>query len=426
MKKMWISVACILLFTLGCTGRDIGEEKSDMENAQKKENLKILSVEAYRGDESVPQNAVDGDLATRWAAPGDSWLVLELPEAAEVDSVDIAFYKGDERKTRFALEVSGDGDRWKRVYYGESSGYTRGFERYIMEESGVRFIRIVGEGNTENTQSSISEIEVVGRGVSKNLPPGYQGDYELDTSTLVYDEYISEEVILYEAPETYIEELVLTPGWKGEWRYEEAFGINRNTEYVEGEILRVHYPKGSIDPASALEGKALLGGAEFYLRSAREDEMELSYKIRFSEDFDFALGGKLPGLFGGSEGGELEDTWNTRFMWRKNGAGEIYLHLPKESESESSLGRGAWYFVPGQWHEMVQRVRLNTPGRADGRIEVYQDGSRVLLAEGLVFRESSDIKIEGLMFSTYFGGTTPEWASPEDVHIDFRDFKIAK
>ncbi|WP_181449171.1 polysaccharide lyase [Nonomuraea aridisoli] len=43
-------------------------------------------------------------------------------------------------------------------------------------------------------------------------------------------------------------------------------------------------------------------------------------------------------------GGRIPDGTNglsTRFMWRANGAGEVYAYLPTSREHGTSLGRGA-------------------------------------------------------------------------------------
>ena len=60
----------------------------------------------------------------------------------------------------------------------------------------------------------------------------------------------------------------------------------------------------------------------------------LFVQIMFGSGFDFVKGGKLPGLFGGgvscSGGAESEECFSTRFMWRRDGEGEVYGYLPNE------------------------------------------------------------------------------------------------
>lgn len=102
---------------------------------------------------------------------------------------------------------------------------------------------------------------------------------------------------------------------------------------------------------------------------APTNALHLRYYVRFSEGFDFVKGGKLPGLFGGA----IPDGTNgfsVRYMWRTNGDGEAYAHLPTSDLYGTENGRG-------------------------------------------------------IFFSTFFGGGDPTWATPRDVHADFAAFALA-
>lgn len=92
-------------------------------------------------------------------------------------------------------------------------------------------------------------------------------------------------------------------------------------------VLQLYYPTNSINPESSPQG-----GADFYatpldLSSASNVTME--YSVYFPVDFQWALGGKLPGLYGGhmtcSGGDDAKSCFSTRMMWRADGAGELYL-----------------------------------------------------------------------------------------------------
>jgi len=89
-------------------------------------------------------------------------------------------------------------------------------------------------------------------------------------------------------------------------------------------LLQLLFPAGSINPGTKPQG-----GAEFYtspidIASARN--VTLQYSVFFPLGFDFVLGGKMPGLYGGHTGGDpAMDCFSTRFMWREDGIGELYL-----------------------------------------------------------------------------------------------------
>jgi hypothetical protein len=73
---------------------------------------------------------------------------------------------------------------------------------------------------------------------------------------------------------------------------------------------------------------------------------------------------------------------------------------------------------------MEQEVRLNTPGQADGSITVWLNGNQVFQQTGMVYRTTGDLRIDGLFFSTFFGGGDPSWASPTDQYAEFADFSL--
>ncbi|MEW6496163.1 MAG: polysaccharide lyase, partial [Cyanobacteriota bacterium] len=81
-------------------------------------------------------------------------------------------------------------------------------------------------------------------------------------------------------------------------------------------------------------------------------------------------------------------------------------------------------FERATWHHLDQEVVLNQPGQSDGRIRVWVDGEKVLDKGGLIFRTTENLKIEGILFSTFFGGGDSSWATPKDVYADFADFSV--
>jgi hypothetical protein len=214
-----------------------------------------------------------------------------------------------------------------------------------------------------------------------------------------------------------------------------GFGIERTS--LESGILRsptimVRFPAGSSSNLSHETDGTPLGGAQAYLpmSSGPADEMHLRYCVRFPEGFDFVKGGKLPGLYGGTvtSGQHIPDGANgfsTRLMWRASGAGEVYAYLPGSIQHGTSIGRGTWTFRPGSWDCIEQQVTLNTPGKSDGQIVVWANGCPVIRESGLVFRTTGRLRIDGLFFSTFFGGSDRSWSTPVDQHVEFSDFQVS-
>ncbi|KAF8479376.1 hypothetical protein JB92DRAFT_2800784 [Gautieria morchelliformis] len=210
------------------------------------------------------------------------------------------------------------------------------------------------------------------------------------------------------------------------------------------------YRKGSYKPSGEIKG-----GFGFYLKGPSDwgwetelkdaSEVVFGYAVRFQQEFNFMKGGKLPGVFGGDgvqafgcTGGRKKDRcscFDLRLMWRSNGQGELYAYLPitdsntrrlltipgssQNPDYGISVGRGSFSFNAGTWTTVAERVKLNDLGQQNGEVEVWVDGKSVIRATGLVLRTSQSSVIQGLHFQTFFGGSTPDWASPVEQRAWF-------
>lgn len=207
--------------------------------------------------------------------------------------------------------------------------------------------------------------------------------------------------------------------------------LQRVSDQPFSAFLRVQYPKNSGSNRSAREDGTNAGGAQVYLlKSPPADHLYLRYRVRFPTGFDFVKGGKLPGLYGGSQtsGGKIPDGtdgFSTRYMWRRQGAGEVYAYLPTSKEHGTSLDRGSWTWPTGQWTCMEQEVRLNDPKQSNGTVRVWMDDKQVMQKDHLKYRTTSNLKIDGLFFSTFFGGGDSSWATPRSQYADFADFSLS-
>jgi hypothetical protein len=107
------------------------------------------------------RNVLDGRLATRWSAEGlGVTLTLDLGENAKVCGVDLAWYRGNARTSSFSLSVSNDGYTFNTVYSGKSSGTTKQLESYRFAAIAGRYVRVTGQGNSENGWNSVTEAAV--------------------------------------------------------------------------------------------------------------------------------------------------------------------------------------------------------------------------------------------------------------------------
>ncbi|PFH52491.1 polysaccharide lyase family 14 protein [Amanita thiersii Skay4041] len=230
-------------------------------------------------------------------------------------------------------------------------------------------------------------------------------------------------------------------------------------KYVNGpdgkRSMKVHFPRGSYTY------KQPLGGVSFYapgpssvdLTTAKE--ATFGYSVYFEKGYAFNMGGKLPGLYGGNSDSEAvgcsggrrsSACFSARLMWRTDGQGELYTYLPPFDDGRfaanrkqcnvpphsdcnptygASIGRGAFRFNAGQWTTVSQRVRLNDVGQANGELELFVGGESVINVKGLILRDSAAGRLRGIQMQSFFGGSSPQWASPKDQDIYFSDFSLA-
>lgn len=236
-----------------------------------------------------------------------------------------------------------------------------------------------------------------------------------------------------------------------------------------GDILRVSYGEGEVGPR---------GGTQFKTTFEPMQSATLSYYVRFKAGFDPALGGKLPGFTGGlpdrhreNTGGNTPDGTDghsVRLGWRPyepdptNVILRAYSYLPpgqqdpvqeddyvmdvwgnrSNTSQQWNWGTSTPFLDPetyqdalviqtGEWYKVALQVQLNTPGRKDGFIKAFiqQPGETALrlamYIPDLWFQdENSNLPIDRVFFSTFFGGDTPEHAPTQDEYIDFADFQL--
>lgn len=157
-------------------------------------------------------------------------------------------------------------------------------------------------------------------------------------------------------------------------------------------------------------------------RIPRADVYELSFWVQFCEGFDFARGGKLHGLGPARPvtGGDsiTPEGWSARLMFRGDGGLQTYVyHQDMAGKFGDTEVAAAFAFEPGRYHHIAMHVRMNTPASArNGSIDVWVDDKLVIQHDALRFRDrvTPESNIQRLLFSTFHGGSSPEWAPRND------------
>lgn len=112
------------------------------------------------------------------------------------------------------------------------------------------------------------------------------------------------------------------------------------TSTPSGSVFQIFYPANSYTPSTLP-----VGGTQFYALTPFDlsvaTSVTFNYSVFFPLYYDFVLGGKLPGLYGGTEGcgggNKAIDCWSSRMAWRSEGAGELYAYLPQEKQNITAL-----------------------------------------------------------------------------------------
>lgn len=86
--------------------------------------------------------------------------------------------------------------------------------------------------------------------------------------------------------------------------------------------------------------------------------------------------------------------------------------------------RGAANLTVGSWNRFRMVMRLNTPNVTDGYLAFYHNNSLAFYFDKMLWREYPSVYIEGMMFSTFFGGNSVDWASPQTQYLYFKNMRM--
>lgn len=190
-------------------------------------------------------------------------------------------------------------------------------------------------------------------------------------------------------------------------------------------MLRVSYTASAVGGSSASVFKYDIPGD-------KHQELWLQYQVMFDDNFTWVKGGKLPGLSGytlkkptGCLANSEIDGFSGRFMWRESGHVFQYLYNPSKSEYCGDYSSLLRFFSVGRWHTITSHVTLNSVGASDGTITAYLDGEEALQLTGLNLRSNSEVSIDKLLFETFFGGSSAEWAPSTEQYSYFDNIIIS-
>ncbi len=226
----------------------------------------------------------------------------------------------------------------------------------------------------------------------------------------------------------------LVDNWEksSDWNITKFIYGKDNINLINDSYIKVEYHAGEY---------ASEGGFKFYSQAPFQFPSSsacFSYLIKFPSKFDFVKGGKLPGMWigqqGANGGNNLDDGFSSRFMWRAQGAAEVYLYIPLNQTRDyynliinnnnygHSLWRGLINLNVNIWNNMTMCIKLNTFNKYDGIIKVIVNNV-TLHYDKLKWTNNNEL-INGLMMNTFFGGSDISWAPLNDTSTYFANFTV--
>lgn len=189
--------------------------------------------------------------------------------------------------------------------------------------------------------------------------------------------------------------------------------------------MAVRLPKGSTSPRAALTAK---GGMSFpwQPRSIQTKSSAcLAYGLLVPADFDFHLGGVLPGLSGADPDNPQRDNFLAQLAWRPRGQGGVTSRVTSEGNTRAEPAeREGFALTPGRWVKLEQEVVLNAPKQADGILRVWIDGRLAVERTDMVYRLKPEVKISGVAAEVFYGRDDAVAAAPKDATIWVTPFEL--
>jgi hypothetical protein len=170
----------------------------------------------------------------------------------------------------------------------------------------------------------------------------------------------------------------------------------------------------------------------------RGSEYTLSYDVRFDKNFQFVKGGKLHGLgpqkiMSGGDGTSPEG-WSARVAFRPDGGIETYIYHQNQKGNFGEIDRAKDFkFEKGIMYKVSLYVKVNSSANAsDGVVRLYVDNKLLVERENLRLRAVNGDAglISRVLFSTFHGGGSPEWAPKDErgnytsVFADFDNIEV--
>lgn len=131
-------------------------------------NYNVLDIVSYevsqqRQPENAAPNMFDGDFGTRWTSLNEGeYVTVDLGSIKNICGVAMGFWQSKTRSYNYTIQVSDDGVNYRTITSGSSPLGPEEYTVYNFDPVDARYVRIIGTGNTENVNTNILELRVLG------------------------------------------------------------------------------------------------------------------------------------------------------------------------------------------------------------------------------------------------------------------------
>jgi hypothetical protein len=197
-------------------------------------------------------------------------------------------------------------------------------------------------------------------------------------------------------------------------------------------ILSVTYPAGSYKPSASIPG-----GLGFYASPHKyfpSDAVTLQYLVKFSDNFEWVKGGKLPGLYLGKQGASggrfSTEAASVRIMWRRGGEAEAYVYLPEDTVQPPAYSQTTDIIYNKGKGDSLWRGRFKLDKTNWNQISIVIKPNLLIVSINNVQKSTeinwSNLVAAGIIFDTFFGGNDATWATPVTTKSYFKDLQLLK
>ena len=191
-------------------------------------------------------------------------------------------------------------------------------------------------------------------------------------------------------------------------------------------------------------------GIHSTVRLPEYNELYFSYQVRFDKNFDFKMGGKLPGLAAfvfpndnktpdgcnsNYKNAPVDSGFSLRSMFREGGRATGYFyHQDNPRNSGDGCGERidyrhqgeTLYFKREKTYLIEQYVKMNDPHTANGIVVIHVNGYKVLERTNMTFSESGLYGINYRFFYMWHGGNSSSWAPSVDSTAYFNHIVMSE